>query len=103
MAWYNNKYSCGECGTQWEDQWSCTCDDECPNCGASDYSPTESEDLSAIVETDQDDFYIYVSPSTAGHGPDYRLLAITPSKDFAILLKKIAMELPDRYLNYQKV
>jgi hypothetical protein len=38
-----NRYEC-ECGATWEDQWSATCDDECPECGA-DCSPTDSDEL----------------------------------------------------------
>jgi hypothetical protein len=36
-----NTYECDECGTTWEDVWSCGCDDECPGCGA-DISPSVS-------------------------------------------------------------
>jgi len=27
-----NHYECSECGTEWSDQWSCQCNDECPKC-----------------------------------------------------------------------
>lgn len=27
-----NKYCCSDCNVQWEDVWSCMCDDKCPNC-----------------------------------------------------------------------
>lgn len=30
--WYINYYRCYRCGTEWEDEWSCMCDDRCPNC-----------------------------------------------------------------------
>lgn len=39
-----NTYTCPTCNYSWQDVWSCGCDDECPNCGESDISPTESED-----------------------------------------------------------
>lgn len=26
-------YRCTECGTEWQDEWSCACDDDCPTCG----------------------------------------------------------------------
>lgn len=44
MAWYCNHYSCEDCGTAWEDEWSATCEDDCPRCGCS-YEPDYSEDL----------------------------------------------------------
>ena len=28
-----NRYTCPECGASWEDEWTCACDDDCPNCG----------------------------------------------------------------------
>ncbi len=49
MAWYRNHYHCGDCGTDWEDEWSCCCDDECPECGSRHWSPVESEDLTEVV------------------------------------------------------
>ena len=36
-----NRYCCPECGHEWDDTWSCACDDECPECGARDISPYE--------------------------------------------------------------
>lgn len=44
---YTNRYRCDACKVEWEDTWSCACDDECPECGA-DISPYDSEcDLDA--------------------------------------------------------
>ena len=34
MAWFLNFYRCARCKRVWLDQWSCTCDDDCPHCGA---------------------------------------------------------------------
>ena len=31
--WYLKRYTC-DCGTQWEDEWDCLCNDRCPNCNA---------------------------------------------------------------------
>jgi rubrerythrin len=45
-CFYLNKYECTDCGIEWEDQWSCGCDDECPSCGR-DLSPVESIDVTA--------------------------------------------------------
>ncbi len=29
------KYLCPNCNLKWEEQWTCACDSECPNCGLS--------------------------------------------------------------------
>ena len=29
---FHNFYRCSECGEEWEDYWSCACDDRCPKC-----------------------------------------------------------------------
>jgi hypothetical protein len=42
---FRNFYRCPECGTEWEDEWDCCCDDECPSCGLKDISPYRSEDI----------------------------------------------------------
>lgn len=36
-------YEC-ECGSTWQDEWSCECDDECPTCGTY-VSPAKSEEI----------------------------------------------------------
>jgi hypothetical protein len=41
---YNNHYHCEDCGIEWDDQWDCKCDDECPECNTS-ISPEHSEEL----------------------------------------------------------
>lgn len=41
-----NYYECDRCGHKWQDEWSCTCDDDCPKCGARHMSPYNSDDLS---------------------------------------------------------
>jgi rubrerythrin len=40
-----NYYRCEECSHEWTDEWSCQCDDTCPECGARDMSPYKSEDI----------------------------------------------------------
>lgn len=94
MAWYRNIYECTDCGAGWEDEWSCACDDECPNCGASDYSPVDSEDLSVLVErSNLCRVQISYSHPEADHDPDYRVLAIVTNPNLAKLLARIAFEL----------
>jgi len=34
MAQFLNTYRCPDCGEEWQDEWSCGCDDPCPNCDA---------------------------------------------------------------------
>ena len=74
--WFRNFYHCGDCGTSWEDEWSCCCDDECPKCGSSDWLPYESEDLSVVVEVEGSDFVVLHSPrSVEEHDPQYQVVA----------------------------
>jgi DNA-directed RNA polymerase subunit RPC12/RpoP len=44
MAWFRNFYRCANCNRTWTDEWSATCDDDCPHCGARHMSPYKSED-----------------------------------------------------------
>jgi predicted nucleic acid-binding Zn-ribbon protein len=39
-----NYYHCPRCDKDWTDQWSATCDDDCPHCGCRHISPYRSED-----------------------------------------------------------
>lgn len=39
---YTNFFKCVDCDTKWVDEWSCACDDECPQCGTV-MTPYESE------------------------------------------------------------
>ena len=71
MAWFRNHYECARCGAEWTDDWSCTCDDDCPDCGARHMSPVDSDDLTEIVEQRGDLFFALRSPANAGHYPDY--------------------------------
>ena len=94
MAWYLNKYECSECNTYWEDEWSCMCDDECPNCGSSDHSPVNSEDISAFIEMPRAAIYaIYYSPPEAEHKPNFRILATVTDRNLALSLKYVAFEI----------
>jgi len=44
MACFINHYKCPQCGHTWCDEWSATCDNDCPNCGARHISPYKSDD-----------------------------------------------------------
>jgi hypothetical protein len=45
--WLRNEYEC-PCGCEWDDEWPCACDDDCPACGTT-CSPTDSEDLTEVM------------------------------------------------------
>lgn len=45
MALFRNYYQCARCHQEWTDEWSATCDDDCPHCGARHMSPYKSEEL----------------------------------------------------------
>ncbi len=93
MAWYRNIYECSECGTEWEDEWSCMCDDECPECGV-DHSPAHSEDISAYSEANRNGMIdIYYSPREAEHSPDYELLATVRFRSLAGIIEQLAFDI----------
>jgi len=71
MAWYRNHYHCGDCGMDWEDEWSSCCDDECPNCGSSDWSPSRSDDLTEVIFETRQGFFVMRSPDSADDKPRY--------------------------------
>ena len=83
MAWYLNHYHCQDCNTAWSDEWSCGCDDDCPECGSRHWSPYESEDLTEVVEEVGGAFVVMRSPDSAGHRPEYRALARFTSAELA--------------------
>ena len=46
--WFRNDYHCSECGEEWDDEWSCMCNDRCPRCDA-EIEPVSSVDLSRLL------------------------------------------------------
>lgn len=40
----NIKYSCPACGHEWQEQWTCACDSECPGCGTRDINALSWKD-----------------------------------------------------------
>ena len=49
--WFENTYECSECDTTWTDEWSCTCNDRCPECNV-ETEPSSSIDLSQPLTED---------------------------------------------------
>lgn len=81
MAWCLNHYQCDRCQNTWTDEWSATCDDECPHCDARHMSPTSSDDLTVIVDKkDDDNFAVLRSAETAEHDPAYSEMACFPDR-----------------------
>lgn len=75
MAWFNKHYHCDNCGERWSDEWSCACNDRCPNCNH-EIEPYDYEDLTVIVtEAEPNIFVVSASPPTASDRPDYEDVA----------------------------
>ncbi len=72
MAWFLNLYRCDRCKKLWTDEWSATCDDDCPHCGARHMSPFDSENLTGLIEQSGDEFVAIRSPNSAEHEPEYQ-------------------------------
>jgi DNA-directed RNA polymerase subunit RPC12/RpoP len=84
MAWFRNHYRCPSCRETWTDEWSATCDDDCPHCGARHISPDRSDDLTEIVEeSDDGQFVVRRSPASAEHRPDYAEIGRFPTREAA--------------------
>lgn len=85
MPWFRNHYRCARCHGTWSDEWSATCDDDCPLCGARHMSPTTSEDLTVTtVERNDGRFATLRSADSAEHSPDYE--EVFPSPEAAAAL-----------------
>ena len=78
MAWFNNRYVCPECKSNWEDEWSAKCDDTCPVCQCSNVSPVSSDDLSVTVcRNNEGEYVLLVSSDNAeDHAAYFELLKI---------------------------
>lgn len=84
MAWYSNHYICERCDAAWSDEWSCTCDDDCPSCGARHMSPFKSDDLTEVIEPQNGLFIVLWSPETAEYEPDYCELGLFQTHQEAV-------------------
>lgn len=49
MTMFRNHYHCPACGCDWQDEWECACNDECPQCSLGDIEPHESEEIEAAL------------------------------------------------------
>lgn len=80
MAWFLNFYQCERCLRRWTDEWSCMCDDQCPNCGFRDMTPYKSDDMTEMVEQVGAEFVVLRSPDGAEDDPAYRELGRFPTR-----------------------
>jgi hypothetical protein len=83
MAWFRNQYLCNACNCNWQDEWSATCDDDCPYCGTRHMAPYDSVDLTEIIEESNGKFLIYRSPASAEDSASYELIAACDSREAA--------------------
>jgi len=51
--WFENHYVCSNCGCEWTDEWSCMCDDDCPECG------TTMTVMSAYIRNEDGSWELY--------------------------------------------
>jgi DNA-directed RNA polymerase subunit RPC12/RpoP len=83
MAWFRNYYRCARCGSEWTDEWSCMCDDDCPQCGSRHMSPYESDELTEVIKRCGPIFVVLRSPDSAEHAADYEEIATFPTVEEA--------------------
>ena len=83
MAWFQNFYRCHRCNADWEGEWSCMVDDECPHCDARDISPYDAHELTFLIVKRTYDYVVLRSPETAEHAPDYVGIAGFPTRELA--------------------
>lgn len=72
MAWFSKSYRCEACGVGWTDEWSCACNDRCPECDA-EIEPYDFVDLTVEVARCQStrQWVVLVSPPEAEDKPNY--------------------------------
>ena len=51
MAWFRNYYRHEACDVEWTDEWSCACNDRCPECDA-EIEPYNLDDLDECLSGD---------------------------------------------------
>lgn len=96
MAWFLNQYLCEDCEREWEDEWSATCDDDCPHCGSRHMESYDSADLTEIIEESDGKFLVYRSPDAAEDSADYEFIAEFDTRETAEQFLKDGKEEPDQ-------
>ncbi len=77
--WFLKTYCCPDCGTEWEDEWSCMCNDRCPECDA-EVEPVSSEDLSRPLSHDD---YLGAARKIFGSETSFPLVTDQEAKNYA--------------------
>jgi len=99
MAKFRNYFDCDQCGNEWDDEWSCACNDKCSVCGA-EIEPSHSKQLLHDFEV--------TTPKFIGDGDwDHHLLWVSAPdeidmKHFIDSLKEKGFEfnaLPDGHVD----
>jgi hypothetical protein len=84
MAWCLKYYECSGCGTKWTDEWSCACNDRCPNCDT-ETEPYDDKDLTYVVEpSPAGTFAVMFSPDGAEDSPDYEPIGVFSTRERAL-------------------
>ena len=83
MAWFRHHYYCAACDGTWLVHGSVYAEDDCPFCHAHDNLPYRTDDWTLVIEQDVDGFVVLASPDTAEDDPDYRAVAVFPSREAA--------------------
>jgi DNA-directed RNA polymerase subunit RPC12/RpoP len=52
---FRNFYRCDRCSSKWVDEWSATCEDDCPFCGARHMSPYKTTNLEGDDKEEEDE------------------------------------------------
>ncbi len=91
MAWVLKYYECSVCGTKWTDEWSCACNDRCPECWT-ETEPYDDKDLTYLVEHRTDGFVVMFSSDSAESSPDYVPIGIFRDQREALALIKVRQE-----------
>ena len=93
MAWFLNTYKCTVCGVDWHAEWSCMCDDECPNCHTA-HEPLSSQDMSVYTEQQSNGSYtIMFSPPFADCEPSYEVFATVNDLAVVAAVERRALEM----------
>jgi hypothetical protein len=71
VRWFVKQHVCPRCATEWTDEWSCTCNDRCPECDL-ESSPVSSVDASRPLREED---YLGAARRIAafGHPPEFEV------------------------------
>ncbi len=69
VGWFEMEYVCPRCSCEWADEWTCPCNDRCPDCNL-ESGPVSYEDLSQPLR--QEDYeYAAHRIASLGYPPDF--------------------------------